>query len=51
MKALIDGITGKGLFFSEEFNRYLTLPVEKRIRIAVSLFIFKRRGWMNRLKV
>ena len=29
---------------------YLTLSLEECIRFAVSLIVFKRRGWMNRLK-
>ena len=29
---------------------YLTLSMEECIRFAVSLVVFKRRGWMNRLK-
>ena len=29
---------------------YLTLSLEECIRFAVSLVVFKRRGWMNRLK-
>ena len=28
---------------------YLTLPLEECIRFAVSLVVFKRRGWMNQL--
>ncbi len=30
---------------------YFTLSLEECIRFAVSLIVFKRRGWMNRLKV
>ncbi len=30
---------------------YLTLSMEECIRFAVSLIVFKRRGWMNQLKV
>ena len=29
---------------------YFTLSMEEGIRFAVSLVVFKRRGWMNRLK-
>ena len=29
---------------------YLTLSMEECIRFAVSLVVFKRRGWMNQLK-
>ncbi len=29
---------------------YLTLSLEECVRFAVSLVVFKRRGWMNRLK-
>ncbi len=29
---------------------YLTLSLEECIRLAVSLVVFKRRGWMNRLQ-
>ena len=29
---------------------YLTLSLEECVRFAISLFVFKRRGWMNQLK-
>lgn len=29
---------------------YLTLSLEECVRLAISLAVFERRGWMDRLK-